>query len=409
MNFSITRNNKSLKGELHVPASKSISNRLLIIQALTHGDLKINNISDSEDTKVLVKALQSYNLTIDIGHAGTSMRFLTAYFASRECDKILTGSERMKNRPIGNLIDALRQLGANISYVEKEGFPPILIKGKLLKGGKVSINSSVSSQFTSALLLSSPTFIDGIELHLESQVISSSYIEMTLKIMEYLGVKAVKEQNVIKVSPQTYKAKDITVEGDWSGVSYWYQAAAFSDDADIFIHSLQKDSFQGDARCAEIFSHLGISTEYNNEGIRITRTSTLPKRFDFDFIENPDLVQTLAVTCVMLNVPFRFSGTQSLRVKETDRIAALQNELAKFGATLQYESSGILEWDGTKKPIKTEQFTIATYDDHRMALSFAPIALLGKKIIIEDPEVVKKSYPAYWGDMRKMGFEVKGC
>ena len=406
MSYLVVRNNKVLNGKLQVPASKSISNRLLIIQAICKPKFDIKNLSDSEDTKVLLNALNSRDTTADIGHAGTSMRFLTAYFSSIEGNKVLTGSSRMKERPIGNLVEALKMLGADIEYTEKSGYPPLLIKGKQLNGGKVSIDSSVSSQFISALLLSSPTFKNGLELQLDNKVISSSYIDLTLNIMKYFGVIAEKKNNVINVEPQTYKPQNIIVEGDWSGVSYWYQMAALSDKAEIYIESLQKGSLQGDARCADIFKSLGIQTEYTNTGIKIFKNGSLPKRFDFNFIENPDLVQTLAVTCVMLNIPFCFSGTQSLRIKETDRILALQNELSKFGASLKYSNDGTFEWDGLLKPVSDKRFKISTYQDHRMALAFAPIALLGKEIVLENPEVVVKSYPEFWNDLKKMGFVI---
>ena len=408
MNYLITRESKILKGELKVPASKSISNRLLIIKALDNPRFRIKNLSDSDDTNVLLEALNSNSKTIDIGHAGTSMRFLTAFFASRPGEKILTGSDRMKERPIGNLVQTLRNLGADIIYKEKEGFPPLQIKGSLLDGGKTTIDGSVSSQFISALLLVAPTFKNGLEIELENKVISSSYIDLTLNIMKTMGAKKIEiNSNVIKVKPQKYKPINIAVEGDWSGVSYWYEMAAFADEVDFFIHSLQRNSPQGDSRCAQIFKELGINTEYYKHGIRIYKSGIKPKEFNFDFIENPDLVQTLAVTCVLLKIPFTFTGTQSLRIKETDRIAALQNELKKFGATINYSKDGTFKWDGKLSAIKNKQFVIQTYDDHRMALAFAPIALLGKEIIIENPNVVTKSYPHFWDDLKSIGFSVE--
>jgi 3-phosphoshikimate 1-carboxyvinyltransferase len=406
MIYQLHRNNKVLKGELRVPASKSISNRLLIIQAICNSAFQIGNLSDSEDSRVLLKALSETGPIADIGHAGTSMRFLTAFYASRSGEKILTGSLRMKERPIGNLVKALQTLGADISYMEKDGFPPLRIQGRPLKGGSVSINSSVSSQFISALLLMAPTFKEGLELQLENKTISSSYIELTLKLMEFMGVKVEKSASRLTVVPQEYKPHDIFVEGDWSGVSYWYEMAAFSNEADILIHSLNPNSFQGDARCADIFRLLGIYTEYKSQGIRIYKGGEVPSHFEFDFIDNPDLVQTLAVTCVMLNISFRFSGTQSLRIKETDRIAALQSELEKFGAELTYYESGILEWDGTKQARPADVICIETYQDHRMALAFAPIAILVSEIRIKNPEVVVKSYPEFWSDLKSMGFDI---
>jgi 3-phosphoshikimate 1-carboxyvinyltransferase len=334
------------------------------------------------------------------------MRFLTTFFASTEGEKILTGSHRMKERPIGNLVEALKKLGAEINYLEKEGFPPLIIKGKQLNGGKVSIDSSISSQFISSLLLSAPTFKNGLELELENKAISSSYIDLTLKLMEQMSVVVEKHKNYLKVLPQKYNPCNIKVEGDWSGVSYWYETVAFSPDADIFIYDLKKNSLQGDSRCAEIFKYFGIETEFKSDGIRIFNNGKAPARFDFNFLENPDLTQTMAVTCVMLNIPFCFTGTQSLRIKETDRIAALQNELKKFGAELKYKEGGILEWDGILKG-HAKKLTISTYQDHRMALAFAPVSILGKEIEIENPGVVSKSYPGFWNDLKKMGFEIK--
>lgn len=407
MKYLVSNENKILKGELKVPASKSISNRLLIIQALAPQKFEIQNISDSEDTRVLIKALTDLSPVADIGHAGTSMRFLTAYFSSRRGDKVLTGSARMKERPIGNLVNALVHLGAEIEYTEKEGFPPLFIRGKQLQGGCVSIDSSVSSQFISALLLSAPTFKNGLELHLDNKVISSSYIEMTVKMMQHAGVEVMKKGNVLNVVSQEYKAKDITVEGDWSGVSYWYEMVALAKEAEVFIYSLGKNSVQGDSRCAEIFKVLGIHTDYFEQGIKITKNGIHPSRFDFDFIENPDLVQTLAVTCVMLGIPFCFRGTQSLRIKETDRIAALQKELGKFGVELEYTSNGVLEWNGKKGAIPAAPQVINTYHDHRMALAFAPVALIHNKIIIDDPKVVIKSYPTFWNELKNFGFEIR--
>jgi 3-phosphoshikimate 1-carboxyvinyltransferase len=407
MNYKISCNINILKGELKVPASKSISNRLLIIQALCNPKFNIYNLSDSDDTKVLQKALTSDTTVADIGHAGTSMRFLTAFFASQQGERTLTGSTRMKERPIGKLVDALRKLGADIECTEKDGFPPLFIKGKQLDGGKVAIDSSVSSQFISALLLSSPTFKNGLELELENKVISSSYIEMTVKMMQHAGVRVEKKGTMLVVKPQKYIGADYTIEGDWSGVSYWYEVAVLAKEAEIFIHSLQQNSVQGDAHCAEIFKQLGITTEYKPEGILIKKTRNLPSHFNYDFIENPDLVQTLVVTCVMLNIPFKFIGTQSLRIKETDRIAALQNELSKFGATLKYSDNGTFEWDGKLNKVTDSIISIATYDDHRMALAFAPIAITGEQLIIENQEVISKSYPGFWDDLKLMGYGIE--
>ncbi|MCX7987762.1 MAG: 3-phosphoshikimate 1-carboxyvinyltransferase [Bacteroidales bacterium] len=407
MKYKISKSNKKLRGELKVASSKSISNRLLIIRALSERPFQLINLSESEDTRVLQQALESNQAVVDIGHAGTAMRFLTAYFANSDRDVVLTGSDRMKQRPIGNLVKALQELGAEIRYLEKEGFPPLYIHGKRLEGGEVKIDGSISSQFISALLMVAPTFKNGLKLELENQIISSDYIQMTMKIMKQAGVNVESDERLLVVKPQFYQAKDMIIEGDWSGVSYWYEAAAFAEESEIHILSLQQNSVQGDSRCAQIFEHLGIETQYTAEGIVISKKGKLPSRFDYDFVNNPDLVQTLAVTCVMLDVPFRFTGTQSLRIKETDRIQALQNELKKFGAHLVYIENGILEWDGTKTAKQEDSIIISTYEDHRMAMAFAPIAILNNNIIIENPKVVAKSYPNFWNDMQIMGFRIE--
>lgn len=407
MQYKVLKSSKKLRGELKVASSKSISNRLLIIRALSEKPFQLINLSESEDTRVLQQALEGRQAVVDIGHAGTAMRFLTAYFANSDRDVVLTGSERMKQRPIGNLVKALQELGAEIKYLEKEGFPPLYIRGRRLEGGHVKIDGSISSQFISALLMVAPTFRNGLDLELENQVISSDYIQMTIKIMEQAGVKVEKNERRLRVKPQSYRSQDMFVEGDWSGVSYWYEAAALAEDAEIQVLTLQQNSVQGDARCAEIFHHLGIETSFTDEGIIIRKKGNPPTRFDYDFINNPDLVQTVAVTCVMLGVPFRFQGTQSLRIKETDRILALQNELKKFGAILHYSDDGTLEWDGTLKNIPNEPIVISTYNDHRMAMAFAPVAIKGTPVRIDNPKVVAKSYPNFWNDIKVLGYHIE--
>ncbi|MGC8824948.1 MAG: 3-phosphoshikimate 1-carboxyvinyltransferase [Bacteroidales bacterium] len=407
MQYRVTRNSGNLRGELKVASSKSISNRLLIIRALSEKPFQLFNLSESEDTRALQQALEGRQAVVDIGHAGTAMRFLTAYFANSDRDVVLTGSERMKQRPIGNLVKALQDLGADIKYLEKEGFPPLYIHGKRLDGGQVKIDGSISSQFISALLMVAPTFKKGLVLELENQVISSDYIQMTIKIMEHAGVRVEQEDRVLRVNPQPYQAQDMFVEGDWSGVSYWYEAAALSESAEIQVLTLQQNSVQGDARCTEIFAHLGVETTFTDEGIVLRKKGNPPARFDYNFINNPDLVQTVAVTCVMLGLPFRFQGTQSLRIKETDRILALQNELKKFGATLKYYDDGTLEWDGKLHNVSTDTIVISTYNDHRMAMAFAPVAIKGFPIRIDNPKVVAKSYPNFWNDMKILGYIIE--
>lgn len=404
MKYEILFNKGNIEGTIKLPSSKSISNRLLVINALSGKSFQIKNLSESDDTIVLKKAIDSEFDLIDIGHAGTAMRFATAYFSNLETTKIITGSDRMKQRPIGNLVNCLRSIGAEIDYIENEGCPPLKIKGKKLDGGIVSIDSSVSSQFISALLMVAPYFKNGLEIYLENEVISSSYIQLTIEIMKYMGVETIQNKRSLKVIPQHYIGKDITVEGDWSGASYWFELVALSIDAKIEIQTLYQNSLQGDSKVSLIFEKLGVKTHYSDQSIMISKSGQPVEYFEFDFIENPDLVQTVAVTCVFLNIPFKFHGTQSLRIKETDRIAALQIELGKFGAHLVYHEPGILQWNGEKNSIDSSNIIIDTYHDHRMALAFAPIAVYTKSILINDPLVVTKSYPGYWKDLLKLGF-----
>jgi 3-phosphoshikimate 1-carboxyvinyltransferase len=403
MNYLVNNLKKNIQAEINLPASKSISNRLLIIQALTEKKFELHNLSDSDDTKVMLNAFKSETNEVNIGHAGTSMRFLTAYYAAMAQQKIITGSERMKNRPIHELVNALNQLGANIRYTEKEGFPPIETSGKPLQGNSLTIKGNISSQFITALLLVAPTLPNGLTLTITGNLISSSYVALTLGLMEIFGIWAKWENNIITIAPQKYIGNDIIVEGDWSGASYWYEIAALSDSANIKIKGLLSNSLQGDAALATIFEKLGVHSQFNDNYVILTKSKPELSFFEFDFINNPDLVQTFVVTLCLLEIPFKISGADTLRIKETDRIAALQNEMLKFGFTIQEPQPGVLTWDGSKKA-SAEKITIETYKDHRMALAFAPAAIKIPNITINDAGVVSKSYPAFWNDLEKAGF-----
>ena len=423
MKYKISKNNKTLTGEITLPPSKSISNRLLIIRALCN-NFTINNLSQSDDTKVLEDALDLNSNTIDTGHSGTAMRFLTAFLSNKEGEWILTGSEEIKNRPVGTLINALKQLGANIEYPAKQGFPPLKIKGTQLNGGTLEIEANISSQFISALLLIAPTLQDGLTLKLKNKVISAPYIHLTLKLMNYFGIKSVWNHNVISIPHnlsrsfgENYKAKDISVEADWSAASYWYEMAALADDVDLTIYGLNKESHQGDAIVAKLFERLGVKTTFLTNGIKLSKQSRpqvlAGKIFEFDFTDYPDLAQTFAVTLSMLNIPFKLSGLESLQIKETNRIKALKNELLKLGINLTQPESGILEWNNSlvfqynnKFKNSLKNIEIQTYKDHRMAMAFAPIALKYGNVTINEPEVVSKSYPDFWDDMRRVGFNI---
>ena len=406
MNYIVNCFSKDIKGEIILPASKSISNRLLIIKALANHSFEVYNVSDSDDTHVMLEAFRSASNEINIGHAGTSMRFLTAYYAATGQKKTITGSERMKNRPIKELVDSLNQLGADITYLEKEGFPPLQTSGKPLNGHHISINGSISSQYITALLLVAPSLPQGLTITINEKLISSSYVLLTLKLMKQFGIHYTWNDNVITIPPQTYTGAGITVEADWSGASYWYQIAALSKDCHIIIHGLSQQSFQGDSALVKLFEKIGVKSMFVDHSVLLKKEAVDTKFFEFDFINNPDLVQTFVVTLCLLHIPFRISGADTLRIKETDRINALQVEMHKMGYNITESSPGVLEWDGVHHhPLK--HIEIDTYKDHRMALAFAPAALKVNNLVINDAMVITKSYPNFWNDLVLVGFELK--
>jgi 3-phosphoshikimate 1-carboxyvinyltransferase len=408
MKYRVTANKSVINGKLNLPASKSISNRVLIINALCYNPYPVKNLSDSDDTQVLQQALFSNQNKFDIGHAGTAMRFLTAFLSKIVGEWEVTGSERMKQRPIGILVDALNQLGARIEYVEKEGFPPLKIFGSHLKGKTLELDGSISSQYISALLMIAPTIENGLVLKLKGDITSRSYVELTLKLMARFGIQYNWEGHTITVPEQNYLPGEFTVEADWSGASYWYQLLALAEKGEVLLENLQLDSLQGDAHIAGWFEQFGVFSEQKKEGVLLSKKVQIqPEKLELNFIENPDVAQTMACLCVAKKVPFHFSGLKTLKIKETDRIAALQNELAKFGATLIEPAEGELAWDGNIDASKVKKIPfIETYHDHRMALAFAPMALAGYTLEIDDPMVVTKSYPTFWEDLKKVGFEV---
>lgn len=391
---------------IQLPASKSISNRALIINALARGTTPPCNLSDCDDTLVMIKALAENNETIDIMAAGTAMRFLTAYLSTVQGTHILTGTERMQQRPIQILVNALRELGAQIEYAGKEGFPPLRIHGTELKGNELTLKGNVSSQYISALLMIGPVLKNGLRLHLTGEIISLPYINLTLQLMKEFGAKAAwTSGNSIEVAPKPYTPVSFMVESDWSAASYWYQIAALSEQAEIELIGLFRNSYQGDSRGAEVFSRLGITTEFTHEGVLLKKSNRLVEQLNEDFVDIPDLAQTFAVTCCLLGIPFRFTGLQSLKIKETDRIFALKAELRKLGYLLQDAQDSILIWDG-KRCQPEAQPVIQTYEDHRMAMAFAPAALRFPEMRIAEPQVVSKSYPAYWEHLQQAGFQI---
>ena len=417
----------SIRTSIQLPASKSISNRALIIHALGKGDCLPENLSDCDDTRVMVKALTEGGDTIDILAAGTAMRFLTAYFSITPGQRILTGTARMQQRPIQLLVDALRQLGADIAYTNREGFPPLRIRGKEpnnceLKNCKqevceqekketlcseLTLQGNVSSQYISALLMIGPMLPHGLTLHLSGNIISRPYIDLTLQLMGEFGAKAEwTSESTITVHPQPYHSVPFTVESDWSAASYWYEMAALSEEAEIELTGLFPNSYQGDSRGRELFSQLGVETAFTPHGVKLTKSGQRVERMEADLVDIPDLAQTFVVTCALLNIPFRFTGLQSLKIKETDRITALRNELRKLGYAIEEENDSVLYWNGERCEAEVSPL-IATYEDHRMAMAFAPAALCCPSVRIAHPHVVSKSYPRYWDDLRQAGFRME--
>ncbi|MFK7931947.1 MAG: 3-phosphoshikimate 1-carboxyvinyltransferase [Saprospiraceae bacterium] len=422
MLYTLSKPNLSIQGEITLTGSKSIANRALIIRALCTEDFPIHALAASKDTVTLNQLLTDHKsnptaeLTLDTGAAGTTFRFMTAYLALQNETQILTGSERMKQRPIGVLVEALNQLGADIEYLENTGYPPLKIKSPQSAASwqsELTISAGTSSQYISALLMIAPTLPNGLKLTLDGEVVSRPYIEMTLNLMQYFGVNHVWEGQTISVAPQAYQAKEFTVEADWSAASYHYALAAFAtDDLDLQLNGLQENSVQGDSVLAEMMTAFSVKTTFNETGVRLTKSDTpTAPIFECDFIKCPDIAQTLAVICGGLGVQGLFTGLQTLSIKETDRIAALQNELNKVNVffnklpTKFSKKSGKEYYMVEGKASFPEVPTFATYEDHRMAMAFAPLAMLDT-IKIEEPMVVVKSYPAFYEDFEGLGFVV---
>lgn len=406
MKYVIKAPAEGIRASVQLPSSKSISNRVLIMNALGYSPYEIRNLSESDDTGVLRQALESEGHDFDIGAAGTAMRFLAAYLSKIAGEWTLTGTERMKNRPIKLLVEALNSLGARIEYMEKEGFPPLRIFGSALRGGEVSLSGRVSSQFISAILMVAPYMERGLILHLKGKVISRPYINLTVQLMKQFGIYVKWSGQTIEIPPGEYKPAPFHVEPDWSAASYWYTIMALSKDAEIELPGLLEGSLQGDAAGARLFARLGVATEFTERGVKLSHNGIVYKRLDYNFINQPDLAQTFVVACVLLDTRFRFTGLGSLKIKETDRIAALVKELRKMGYVLEVKSTNTIEWNGERCEPAINP-VIKTYEDHRMAMAFAPFALvIPKGIEISKPEVVSKSYPRFWEDLKAAGFQI---
>lgn len=402
---------QAIKGSFSISGSKSISNRLLVLRHVLRADFQLENLSDSEDTRLLQRALEQIargtDPVIDIHHAGTDMRFLTALLSVTPGSWTITGSERMKQRPVGPLLAALRALGADITCVEKEGYPPLRINGKKLPGGCVEIDASISSQFVSALLLIAPAFENGLELILKNTIVSRPYIYMTIALLKECGVRVHQTVHTMSVAPFSglVGLKSYAVESDWSSASYWYAICALSTNAHIELSNFNRHSLQADAILPKLFELLGVRSEFNRTTLTI---SSIPRRaqgFRYDLTECPDVAQTLAVTCAGLGLGTHLIGLQTLKIKETDRISALKQELEKAGAVVEVTDSSI-RIQPRPPGYPFTPFKVATYNDHRMAMSFAPLALLCGSITIDDEQVVSKSYPGFWTDLECAGFNV---
>lgn len=403
-----------LEAEVKLPASKSISNRALIIHALSGGNIVPENLSNCDDTEVVIRALEAMLPVIDVKAAGTAMRFLTAYFAVTPGEHTLTGTDRLCHRPIGPLVDALRQLGADITYEKSEGYPPLHVRGHALAGGQLDVPGNISSQFISALLLIGPVMRQGLELHLKGDIVSRPYIDLTLWTMREFGADADwTSGDTINVAPGGYQQRPYLIENDWSAASYWYEMVALygHEQAKVRLGGLMDASKQGDSIVKHIFSLLGVKTAFaDHEGGKPTLVTLTPRlgavsRLDFDFNNCPDLAQTVIAACCALDIPFHFKGLASLKIKETDRMEAMKRELRKVGYLIRSVGNSELVWEAGRCEPTGEP--IDTYEDHRMALAFAPLAIKHPGLRINHPEVVTKSYPNYWGDLRAAGFEVK--
>ncbi len=402
MKLRINKKQDQISGTIQLTGSKSESNRALIIKSLCSEGFELNNLSEAQDTVTLKNILNKKNELADVGPAGTAMRFLAARLCLQEGSFVLTGTERMKQRPIGILTEALKELGAQIEYTEKEGFPPLKITGGNIQGGKINIDGSVSSQFISALCLIAPSLHKGLELEFDGEIASRPYLDMTLAIQAHFGIKHQWKANNLSIPAQPYQTTNFTIEPDWSAASYWYSVVALCKAGSIELPNLKKNSLQGDAVIAQVFQKLGVNTIYTKQGIQIEKMEGfhLPEFIEIDCEKCPDLAQTFATTIAGLGISGKLSGLKSLRIKETDRITALINELAKFGITAQEEENFVLTiQSGT---LKQPSEPIHTYEDHRMAMAFAPLILKVDQLEFDDALVVNKSYPDFWKHLEEI-------
>ena len=404
MNLKLDHKSKNCFGSITITGSKSESNRLLILKAL-YPDLEISNLSNSDDTQVTLKALKNNESIVDIHHAGTAMRFLTAFFSAKPNSKVvLTGSSRMQDRPIELLVEALRSLGAEIEYVNRKGFPPLKITGKKIDISQVALPANISSQYISALMLIAPSLKNGLEIELIGETTSIPYIKMTQTLLDNLGFKTFFNNNKIKISPaDKITLNQWTVESDWSSASYFYSVVAIANKSEIALESYYSESLQGDSDLVQIYKKIGVTTVFNNSSITLSKTPNfaLPEVLDLDLRNTPDLAQTIAVSCFGLGVDCNLTGLHTLKIKETDRLEALKGELEKLGAIISITNDSLeLRFSG----VINQNISIDTYNDHRMAMAFAPLGIK-VPIVINNSEVVSKSYPGFWEDFKSIDFQ----
>ena len=403
--YQISKEGKNLQGNINISGSKSESNRLLTLRAYT-SFFNINNLSDSDDTNTMISSLKSDNEEINIGHAGTAMRFLTSYYSSiLNSSKILTGSTRMKERPILILVEALNNLGADIEYIDEKGYPPIRLNGKLISKNIVTLPANVSSQYVSSLMMLGVSINEGLKIKLSTKITSLPYIHMTKKIIERIGGNVdVKQDEIIIKQLVSNKIPDQIVESDWSSASYFFSLVALSDTSDLTLSSFFNKSIQGDSRIVEIYKQFGVETKFHNNKIHLKKNNIdLPDSISINLRDNPDLAQTIIVTCLGLGVDCKLEGLQTLKLKETDRLLALKREIEKFEVdTVSVSDQSITLKNNSK--LKSG-VSINTYDDHRMAMSFAPLSIINP-IVINNPEVVSKSYLNFWSDLESLGFNI---
>ncbi len=398
MKYILRAKTHSLRGSIELPGSKSISNRILIIQALAKRPFELHSLSKADDTRVLTQALERNDIITDVGPAGTAMRFLTAYYAGQPGEKVLTGSDRMKQRPIAILVDALNALGAKITYLEKEGYPPLHIEGRRLHGGSITVNGKVSSQFITALMLIGPTLPQPLEINIEGDPLSRPYILMTQSLMEQCGAQVSIEGNCIRIMPGRYRSSTFTIERDWSAAAFWMSFGLLARKTDVLLKGLSDESLQGDRAAVELFEALGLACSFEEGGLRLRKPEQVPSTSSWNFRNHPDLVQPAAFALAGAGKAFKLDGLDNLRLKETDRIQAISQELSKFKCSVS-TSGNSMELSGS--PLHQPHEPLSAYDDHRMVMAMAPLSMCFSELIIENPMVVAKSYPGFWKQVEK--------